>query len=158
MRVPLRHLFYSEFEKRNWNYKGRSSFLIDEQLTEVGKRIRYFSSMCSQNKMVSSKAAGADGERSLFILIRGIRDMAALADVGVDIAQDVLLGRSKTVKDLSDLLKERYPNARGFSVRSIECFCVKNGIRKKVFRMKSWMNWKLILIITLILNLSRLKP
>ena len=63
--------------------------------------------------------------------------MAALADVGVDIAQDVLLGRSKTVKDLSDLLKERYPNARGFSVRSIECFCVENGIRKKVFQMKS---------------------
>ena len=84
--------------------------------------------------------------------------MEALADVGVDIAQDVLLGRSKTVKDLSDLLKERYPNARGFSVRSIECFCVENGIRKKVFQMKSWMNWKLILIVTLILNISRLKP
>ena len=44
-------------------------------------------------------------------LIRGIRDMATLADVGVDFVQDFLLGRSKTVKDLPDRLKERYPNA-----------------------------------------------
>ena len=33
--------------------------------------------------------------------------MAAFADVGVDFVQDFLLGRSKTVNDLSDLLKER---------------------------------------------------
>ena len=37
------------------------------------------------------------------------------------------------MKDLSDLLKERYPKARGFSVRSIERFCVENGIRGKGF-------------------------
>ena len=35
------------------------------------------------------------------------------------------------MKDLSDLLKERYHNARSFSVRSIERFCVENGIRRK---------------------------
>ena len=54
--------------------------------------------------------------------------MAALVDVGVDFVQDFLPGRSKTVKDLSALLKERCPNARGFSVRSIERFCLENGI------------------------------
>ena len=37
--------------------------------------------------------------------------MATLADVGVDFVEDFLLGRSKTVKDLPDRLKERYPNA-----------------------------------------------
>ena len=55
--------------------------------------------------------------------------MAALADVGVDFEQDIFFsGWSKTrVKDLSDLLKERYLiNARGFSVQSFERFCVEN--------------------------------
>ena len=67
--------------------------------------------------------------------------MAALADVGdgVDFVQDFLpAGRSKAVKYLSDLLKERYPNARGFSVRSIERFCVENGIMQII--RKGWMN------------------
>ena len=47
--------------------------------------------------------------------------MAALADVGIDFMQDFLSGRSKTVKDLSSLFKEWYPNTRG----------VENGIRRK---------------------------
>ena len=36
-------------------------YSIDEQLTEVGKQIRYLFSMCSQNKMGSSEAAGGGG-------------------------------------------------------------------------------------------------
>ena len=44
--------------------------------------------------------------------------MTALAEVGVDFRcwKDFISDRSKTVKDLLDLSKERYPNARGFSV------------------------------------------
>ena len=67
--------------------------------------------------MVFSKAAGDRGGSSLS-LIRGIRDMAALADVRVDFRswQDIISSRSKTVKHFFDLLKERYPNARGYNV------------------------------------------
>ena len=63
--------------------------------------------------MVFSKAAGDRGGSSLS-LIRGIRDMAALADVRVDFRswQDII----STVKHFFDLLKERYPNARGYNV------------------------------------------
>ena len=46
-------------------------FSIDEQLTEVGKRICYLFPMCSQNKMVSSKATG-EGGCSLFINTRNM--------------------------------------------------------------------------------------
>ena len=103
---------------------------IDEQLTEVWKLIRYLFSICSQKKIVSSKAAGGGGTFVVYINTRNTWYGA------FGRCWRVLLGRSKTVKDLSDLLKERYPNARGFSVRSIECFYVENGMRKKVFRLK----------------------
>ena len=55
--------------------------------------------------------------------------MAALADVRFDFVQYFFFyGWGKTrVKDLSDLLKERYViNARGFSVHIFERFCVEN--------------------------------
>ena len=97
----LRPNFIFDFDKiRIKNLIVVFHFSIDEQLREVGKRIRYLFSMCSQNKMVSSKAAGGGDVHCL--LIRGIRDMAVLADVGVDFVQDLLSGRSKTVKHLSD--------------------------------------------------------
>ena len=81
--------------------------------------------MCSQNRMVSSKAAGGGGGGTFScLLIQGICDMAALADVGVDFVQDFLPGRSKMVK-------ERYPNARGFSVRSHRTFLCRKWHQKK---------------------------
>ena len=49
---------------------------------------------------------------------------------------------SKTrVKDLSDLLKERYLiNARGFSVQSFERFCVENRVHQIKKRLRSGRN------------------
>ena len=58
--------------------------------------------------------------------------MAALDDIGVDFVRDFLVNRNKTVDDLSDHLKELYPdNARGFSKRSIERFCKENNIKRR---------------------------
>ena len=40
--------------------------------------------------------------------------------------------RGFTYQEVSDELKERYPEKRGFSVPSIKRFCSKNGISSRV--------------------------
>ena len=57
--------------------------------------------------------------------------MAALEDIGVEFVRDFLVNRNNTVEDLSDHLKERYPNARGFSTSTIERFCKENNIKRR---------------------------
>ena len=53
---------------------------------------------------------GKGGTFIVYLIIRRIRDMAAFrADVGVVFVQDFLSGRSKTVKDLSDLQELTIP-------------------------------------------------
>ena len=39
-----------------------------------------------------------------------------------------LLGERKTYQDIRDILTEEYPGIFGFSVKSVEKFCKKNGL------------------------------
>ncbi|CAB3986700.1 Hypothetical predicted protein [Paramuricea clavata] len=57
--------------------------------------------------------------------------MAALENIGVEYIQSFLSREGSTIKDLSEHLKEQFPNTTGFSTRSIERFCKENDIRRK---------------------------
>ena len=57
--------------------------------------------------------------------------MATLKDIGVDFVEEFLSNGNHTVHDLSDFLKERFLDARGFSTRTIERFCHEHGIKRK---------------------------
>jgi hypothetical protein len=58
-------------------------------------------------------------------------NMAALENIGVEYIQSFLSREGSTIKDLSEHLKEQFPNTNGFSTRSIERFCKENDIRRK---------------------------
>ena len=57
--------------------------------------------------------------------------MASLEDIGVEFVQCFLSRKGSTIKDLSEHLKEQFPNTRSFSTRSIERFCKEHEIRRK---------------------------
>jgi len=44
----------------------------------------------------------------------------------------LVLNKRKTHKEISDILKERNPGIKGFSVMSVRRFCVRYGIRTKI--------------------------
>ena len=49
-------------------------------------------------------------------------------DVSVEFVKDLVVTQRKTHSEVSLLLKEAYPDRRGFSLRSVRRFCLKNGI------------------------------
>ena len=56
--------------------------------------------------------------------------MAALEE-HEDFVKHFLSKNQNTICDLSDILQERCPDHRGFSVRSIKRFCEEKGIRQR---------------------------
>ena len=49
-------------------------------------------------------------------------------DVSTEYVKDLVVTQQKTHSEVSLLLKEAYPGRRGFSLRSVRRFCLKNGI------------------------------
>ena len=49
-------------------------------------------------------------------------------DVSVEFVKDLVVTQRKTHSEVSLLLKEAYPARRGRSLRSVQRFCLKNGI------------------------------
>ena len=41
---------------------------------------------------------------------------------------EALLKRNYTMQEISDLLRKRNPNVRGFSLRSVQCFCQDHDV------------------------------
>ena len=49
-------------------------------------------------------------------------------DVSIEYVKDLVVTQQKAHSEVSLLLKEAYPDRRGFSLRSVRRFCLKNGI------------------------------
>ena len=58
--------------------------------------------------------------------------MASLEDIGVEFVQRFLSRKGSTIKNLSEYLRQQFPNTSGFST-SIERFCKEHEIRRKGF-------------------------
>jgi len=43
-----------------------------------------------------------------------------------------LLQENHTFKEISEILKQRYPGVRGFSLRSVQRYCHDNGLTRRI--------------------------
>ena len=51
-------------------------------------------------------------------------------DFSAEYIKDLIITQRKTLSEVSLLLKERFPDKKGFSSRSVRRFCFESGITK----------------------------